>query len=71
MVSNVPNHKTTPNARTRLIVDGKIFRLIVYSYTARKIMGLLYENCVVALDRKLEKVREQELSCVSEIRLQL
>ncbi|MGC1929455.1 MAG: hypothetical protein WA667_10810 [Candidatus Nitrosopolaris sp.] len=46
-----------PNARTRLVVDGKIFRLIVYSYTARKIVGLLYENCVVALDRKLEKAR--------------
>jgi hypothetical protein len=47
--------KNIPDAKTRLIVDGKIFRLIVYSYTARKIIALLYENCVVALDDKLEK----------------
>ncbi|MDQ6863016.1 MAG: hypothetical protein M3044_04260 [Thermoproteota archaeon] len=46
-----------PNARTRLIADRKIYRLILYSYTARKILCLLYENCVVALDRKLEQAR--------------
>ena len=46
-----------PNASTRLIADHKIFRLILYSYTARKIVRLLYENCVVALDRKLEQAR--------------
>jgi hypothetical protein len=46
-----------PNARTRLIADSKIFRLILYSYTAREIVELLYENCVVALDRKLEQAR--------------
>jgi hypothetical protein len=46
-----------PNARPRLIADRKIYRLILYSYTARKIVGLLYENCVVALDRKLELAR--------------
>jgi hypothetical protein len=47
--------KNILDARIRLIVDGKIFRLIVYSYMARKIIGLLYENCLVALDHKLEK----------------
>jgi len=47
--------KNIPNGKTRLILDNKIFRLIVYSYTARKIIALLYENCVVALDHKLEK----------------
>jgi hypothetical protein len=46
-----------PNARTRLIADRKIYRLTLYYYTARKIVGLLYENCVVALDRKLEDAR--------------
>ncbi|MDP9287682.1 MAG: hypothetical protein M3P08_05725 [Thermoproteota archaeon] len=46
-----------PNARTRLITDRKIYRLILYSYTARKIIYLLYENCVIALDRKLEQAR--------------
>jgi len=43
-----------PKAATRLIPDHNIFRLIVYSVTARMLVILLYENCVVALDRKLE-----------------
>lgn len=46
-----------PNARTRLIADRKIYRLILYSYTARKFVFLLYENCVIALDRKLEQAQ--------------
>ena len=44
-----------PKAQTKLIADHNIFRLIVYSFTARMLIKLLYENCVVALDRKLEK----------------
>jgi hypothetical protein len=46
-----------PNAKTRLIADHKIYRLILYSYTAREIIYLLYENCVIALDRKLEQAQ--------------
>jgi hypothetical protein len=49
--------KNIPNAKTRLIADHNIFRPMLYSYTARKVVCLLYENCVVALDRKLEQAR--------------
>jgi hypothetical protein len=49
--------KNIPNAKTRLIADHNIFRLMLYSYTTRKVVCLLYENCVVALDRKLEQAR--------------
>ena len=38
-----------------MIADHNFFRLIVYSFTARMLIKLLYENCVVALDRKLQK----------------
>jgi hypothetical protein len=46
-----------PNAKTRLIADRDIFQLILYSYTGRKIVCLLYENCAIALDRKLEQAQ--------------
>ena len=49
--------KSIPGTVIRIKLDDKYccYRLYVYSNTARMLAKLLYENCLVALDRKLAK----------------
>jgi hypothetical protein len=50
--------KNIPGVAIRIKPEGKFWRLYVYSYTARMLAKLLYDNCLVALDRKLVKARQ-------------
>jgi hypothetical protein len=50
--------KSITGAIVRIKSEGNYWRLYVYSNTARMLAKLLYDNCHVALDRKLAKARE-------------
>jgi hypothetical protein len=47
-----------PGAVIRIRPEGNYWRLYVYSNTARMLAKLLYDNCLVALDRKSAKARQ-------------
>jgi hypothetical protein len=50
--------KYIPGAVIRISQEGKYWRLYVYSNTAKALAKLLYDNCQIALDRKLAKARQ-------------
>lgn len=46
-----------PGSIVRIKQEGKYSRLYIYSYTARAVAKLLYNDCSIALDRKLIKAQ--------------
>jgi hypothetical protein len=46
-----------PGSSVTLKQEGNYWRLFVYSYTARMLAELLYDNSSISLNRKLEKAR--------------
>ncbi len=46
-----------PGSIVRVKQDKRIYRLYIYSYTARALVETLYHDCDIALDRKLAKAR--------------
>jgi hypothetical protein len=49
--------RNIPGTAVHVKPDGNHCRLFVYSETARILAELLYDNCTIALDRKLAKAR--------------